>query len=698
MEDKIEDAEKKIKKLDDGSLIGLTEEEKKQLEKVNDEIGGVEQEKTKLINKLYFIKQEVHLSRVRLEQRKVTKNKLNLETKSLGGDIQRLEIRNKELIDSGNQLKVKIIEKTELIKKLVGNTEKVEKNLLELGSQVEQEKINKLDRVIKELEEEHKEIKQLISNAKTPEHVSGLAKIFKNFSEKLNLLIGQVGIFARAINPNEREKLEREIRKYREELNNETRQLNELELDFGKVSTEIESNNRQILHQTKVLAEKEAELREIAGGVDKEETGQSDNIQKQLDSLNLKLGELEQRRKLLSENENEKKNQYLMKKNELQKSVSRLNNELYGLNLNLTRKQNVVENQERELEHSTKRLLEVKEMLRELGQGGGDGIAVETVALDKKKQELEQVEKKLVEAKSKLNKIIAQKNQLSESLLLNEREIHGLENSISDLNQRVVQVDLEQTKFSTKLEDLEEEMSRAGVTLEQTKAIKVIDQSARDILQAKIENLRRKRDSIGGVDPETLDEYEELTTRSSEMRQQVDDLSRAKGDLEHIITELDSRIKQKFANTFKEIAGQFSHYFVTLFNGGKADLKLGEDDEGNVGIEITANPPGKRPQSLNALSGGERTLTSLALLFAILSVNPSPFCVLDEVDAALDESNTLRFIKILKELAKKTQFVIISHNRETMSAADLLYGVTMNENHISKLISVRLEEAKSISK
>jgi len=130
-----------------------------------------------------------------------------------------------------------------------------------------------------------------------------------------------------------------------------------------------------------------------------------------------------------------------------------------------------------------------------------------------------------------------------------------------------------------------------------------------------------------------------------------------------------------------------------LFNGGNASLKLGEDEDGSFGIEITANPPGKRVQSLNALSGGERTLTSLALLFAILSVNPSPFCVLDEVDAALDESNTLRFVRILADLAEKTQFIVISHNRDTMKTASSLYGVTMNDEHISKLLSVKLTDA-----
>jgi chromosome segregation protein len=225
----------------------------------------------------------------------------------------------------------------------------------------------------------------------------------------------------------------------------------------------------------------------------------------------------------------------------------------------------------------------------------------------------------------------------------------------------------------------------------------IINQETKDLLRAKIENLRRRKESVGGIDPETISEYEEMEKRSVEMRQQLEDLAKAKGDLESIIDELDNRIKSQFSKTFSKIAAEFNRYFTILFNGGKAELNLDKDDEGNLGVEITANPPGKRLKSLSVLSGGEKTLTSLALLFSILAVNPSPFCVLDEVDAALDESNTLRFIKILGELATKTQFVIISHNRETMKAADLLYGITMNENHISKLLSVRLKEAEELT-
>jgi chromosome segregation protein len=238
-----------------------------------------------------------------------------------------------------------------------------------------------------------------------------------------------------------------------------------------------------------------------------------------------------------------------------------------------------------------------------------------------------------------------------------------------------------------------EEIRLGNIAIAKDVKFGYLDQMEKDVIKIKMDNLRRKLETIGGVDPETEAEYVELTARATEMTIQVEDLTKAKADLSKVVLELDERIRRQFADVFKNISNEFSRYFSMLFGGGNAELKLGEDEEGNFGIEISANPPGKRVQSLNSLSGGERTLTSLALLFAILSVNPSPFCVLDEVDAALDESNTLRFVKILADLAKKTQFIIISHNRDTMKVASSLYGVTMNDEHVSKLLSVKLNDA-----
>ncbi len=211
-------------------------------------------------------------------------------------------------------------------------------------------------------------------------------------------------------------------------------------------------------------------------------------------------------------------------------------------------------------------------------------------------------------------------------------------------------------------------------------------------LMPKIQRLRKDMYALGEIDHFIKEEFEELETRVGELNEQLGDLEKAKTDILKIIGELDVRIKTQFKTTFVKISDEFTKYFKILFNGGNATLNLETDEEGNFGVEIGATPPGKKNQSLNSLSGGERALTSIALLFAILAVNPSPFCVLDEVDASLDETNTERFLEILKTLARYTQFVVVTHNRETMKKADIIYGVSMDDNHVSQVYSLKLTE------
>ena len=157
-------------------------------------------------------------------------------------------------------------------------------------------------------------------------------------------------------------------------------------------------------------------------------------------------------------------------------------------------------------------------------------------------------------------------------------------------------------------------------------------------------------------------------------------------------TELSDLIRGSFRESFTAVDAQFRRYFQTMFRGGKAKLILVDDDWDGGGIEIEAQPPGKRLKTMAMLSGGERSLTAIALLFAMLDVNPAPFCVLDEVDAALDEANVGRFVDALKQLAPRTQFVVITHNRRTIEQADTIYGITMGEDSASRVLSVRLAE------
>ena len=214
----------------------------------------------------------------------------------------------------------------------------------------------------------------------------------------------------------------------------------------------------------------------------------------------------------------------------------------------------------------------------------------------------------------------------------------------------------------------------------------------------RLAQLRRRYHELGAANPYAVEEYAELKTRLEGLDTQATDLRAAIETTRNLIAELDTMIATQFRSTFQALETAFERRFEQLFGGGYARLSLTDpSDLGSTGVEIVARPPGKKPQALAMLSGGERALTAVALLFAMLEVRPVPFCVLDEVDAALDEANIGRFADALRSLAGTTQFIVITHNRGTIEAADALYGVTVGDDSVSRVISLRLDEAQAIA-
>jgi chromosome segregation protein len=211
-------------------------------------------------------------------------------------------------------------------------------------------------------------------------------------------------------------------------------------------------------------------------------------------------------------------------------------------------------------------------------------------------------------------------------------------------------------------------------------------------LEGQIRDLRTQLRRLEPVNPAAKEEYDELFERHGFLREQMSDLERASAQLREIIGELDGMMDTMFSTTFNSIGTEFSRVFDILFSGGAAKLVLTEDDTGRPGVEISARPPGKRASSLSMLSGGERSLTAVALIFAVMRISPTPFCVLDEVDAMLDEANVGRFRRMLQELARETQFVIITHNRGTVEVADTIYGISMGDDGVSDVLSLSLED------
>jgi chromosome segregation protein len=291
---------------------------------------------------------------------------------------------------------------------------------------------------------------------------------------------------------------------------------------------------------------------------------------------------------------------------------------------------------------------------------------------------------------------------------------------LNDTTARKNSEQMELVKLETRREDLANdgyaELKQPPALWEKNK-INIYAPEQTESVKDEITKLKYRLSLIGGIDEEVIKEYEETQSRFDGLSGQLHDLTKAASDIETLITELDAVMKKKHAAAFAKIRKEFARYFEILFEGGKADLVEvygePESDEGSdetevselesdeaskkkrtpkilTGIEVVAVPPGKKIKNIAALSGGERTLTSIALVSAILHTNPPPFVFLDEVEAALDEANTVRFNTILQELAVQSQFILITHNRATMHAADILYGVTMGADGVSKLLSVQL--------
>ena len=212
-------------------------------------------------------------------------------------------------------------------------------------------------------------------------------------------------------------------------------------------------------------------------------------------------------------------------------------------------------------------------------------------------------------------------------------------------------------------------------------------------LEAQLVHNRTQVRRMGPINPEAKQEFDKESERYAFMRTQVEDLKKAEEDLRHVIAELDELTKQEFSKTFDAVDKQFRAMFTRLFGGGSARLSLTDPDNlVETGIEIEARLPGRREQGLALLSGGERSLTAVALVFALLKVSPTPVCVMDEVDAMLDEANVGRFRDLLQELSRDTQFIVITHNRNTVQAADIIYGITMGRDSASQVISLRLDQ------
>jgi chromosome segregation ATPase len=334
-------------------------------------------------------------------------------------------------------------------------------------------------------------------------------------------------------------------------------------------------------------------------------------------------------------------------------------------------------------------------------------------------QGMQGVAEKMSQAERQIQDVTRKEEQSRSHLFEIQHRLSNKRHEAQAVERELSQARVDMTRYETRRESLMNELKQFAPHLESDldalteEPMEEATQTAEQLM-ARLQRLRTQLEWIGGIDPETVKEYEDTKVRYETLLTQTDDLKQAMQSLETIIEELDKTIKERSEVAFEQLNKEFGVFFKKLFGGGEAALikVLPEPEEGElvaaegtpleeedrtktVGIDIQATPPGKRLKNIALLSGGERALTSIALICAIMAINPSPFVVLDEVDAALDDANSRKFAEIVDTLTDRTQFVVVTHNRNTMNKANVLYGVTMGEDGVSQLLSVNLESFKS---
>ena len=412
----------------------------------------------------------------------------------------------------------------------------------------------------------------------------------------------------------------------------------------------------------------------------------------------LKTIEQENVKKLALDEENtnlkEKIAQFSDSNKDKQKEVDDLNFDITNLKISVS-SFNESENSIDEMTELLKQEIEnqknnIENKKQQIEKMSAEQVELEnTIKQDEKK--IEEIKDKVSKSDSDIEKMKQERIKSNEKLSQKEKEEVDEFKIIEDLKSQIVKLEVKKTKLD---EDLNNVITSLWNEYELTPNACEDYQKPENIALTtrRVNSLRQDIRELGSVNVDSIEEYKNLKQRYEFMCEQRLDLENTSSKLRKIIAEITENMREQFKEKFKIINENFGQTFKELFGGGEAKVVL--QDEGNIlecGIDIIAQPPGKKLQSMALLSGGERAFTAIALLFAILKMNPAPFCVLDEIEAALDDVNVNRYAEFLKKFAKGTQFLVITHRKGTMEAADTVYGVTMEEKGISKLLSMKLK-------
>ncbi len=460
------------------------------------------------------------------------------------------------------------------------------------------------------------------------------------------------------------DKLNEEIIAINEKINAAKKEINSLEINIAFAQRDISEAKTQREELTRLLEALEEELAQ--GAKDLEE---------------LKSKKLEHEKTIEAEKE-------LIKGFEEEKD--RRNEKLLQISVEKSTFEAKLERTEEDIAISQEYIAKSQEIK--------DGLASDFKELSQNKEALENENASIMDFLKKNEELeqeyidkINQKTDEKEKVL---SKIFDLQNEIKTCQEGIIAIKDEINKNEVLLarnevmkDNIKEKLSNDYfINVENIDKESLVKASSKDLKE-----LQEKIDALGDVSLSSIKEYEDTLTRLEFLRKQYDDMQESKEDLLNIIDDIDETIKIKFKDNFNIIQGYFSDIFQNLFGGGEAKIYISdESDILNSGIEIEARPPGKSMQSLSLLSGGEKTLTAIALLFAVLKSKPSPFCILDEIDAALDDANISKYTAYLDRIKDETQFILITHRKVTMEISDAIYGITMKEKGISSILSMKL--------
>ena len=492
-----------------------------------------------------------------------------------------------------------------------------------------------------------------------------------------------------------------EFTKLKTALNELDQRLTELQTELEAKNTDLTALNQKISEQAIKYENEEKEVQRLTQLNDLQQKAQLEKKQEEAE-LTSRLEKEQAKKKELEEvaqTQRAKMDQLKTELTDFDEAYQKLQAELSNLNSDLAVVKNKLENittkkseLEEQLENTNSRLKDIEEKIKalSLSQNGQSESEIEEQVTKLSKQK-KQMQEALAEINKDLGKFDAQINNLDQ---VATRNYNLRKNTAAEQEEYSARLGELKSQINQKLGILSEEYSLTfEAALQLSEGQNTTD--LRKKLEREVHLHKMSLEDIGEVNLNSIEEYEDVKTRYDFLNGQQNDLLKARKDIEESMSKLDDEVKSRFSATFHQIERSFAKIFPIMFDGGHARLEL--TDPKNLletGIEIIAQPPGKKSQKLTLLSGGERALTAITLLFAMLQVNPVPFCILDEVEAALDETNVDRFAQFLNHYDMKTQFIVITHRRGTMQKADNLYGIVMQESGISKVLSVSLNEIK----